>query len=154
MSRRGRKNWSNFEINKRICKQLILHRVWNDLSQTDLSKDIGTTFQQYQKNEKCANRIFAEQLISICNNRKWDLAIFQNANPEDTLDEWMKKDYRGIAILDTSSLKSYYGENKYNKIKNAWKLLDTNGSKSYYGNVKDPDPDHISNMKPIIPKGD
>ena len=143
MSRRGRKNWSNFEINKRICKQLILHRVWNDLSQTDLSKDIGTTFQQYQKNEKCANRIFAEQLISICNNRKWDLAIFQNANPEDTLDEWMKKDYPGIAI-----------PNKYTKIKNAWKLLDTNGFKSYYGNVKDHDPDHISNMKPIIPKGD
>ena len=116
--------------------------MWNDLSQTDLSKDIGTTFQQYQKNEKCANRIFAEQLISICNNRKWDLAIFQNANPEDTLDEWMSKDENKIS------------ETKYDKIKNAWKLLDTNGSKSYYGNVKDPDPDHISNMKPIIPKGD
>ena len=142
MSRRGRKTWSNFEINKRICKQLILHRVWNDLSQTDLSKDIGTTFQQYQKNEKCANRIFAEQLISICNNRKWDIALFGNINPEDTLDEWMKKDQNKIS------------ETKYTKIKNAWKLLDTNGSKSYYGNVKDPDPDHILNMKPIIPKGD
>ena len=142
MSRRGRKTWSNFEINKRICKQLILHRVWNDLSQTDLSKDIGTTFQQYQKNEKCANRIFAEQLISICNNRKWDLAIFQNANPEDTLDEWMKKDYPGIAI-----------PNKYTKIKNAWKLLDTNGSKSYYGN-KPYTYEGIPDMKPIIPKGD
>ena len=142
MSRRGRKTWSNFEINKRICKQLILHRVWNDLSQTDLSKDIGTTFQQYQKNEKCANRIFAEQLISICNNRKWDIALFGNINPEDTLDEWMKKDQNKIS------------ETKYTKIKNAWKLLDINGSKSYYGNVKDPDPDHISNMKPIIPKGD
>ena len=141
MSRRGRKNWSNFEKTKRICKQLILHRVWNDLSQTDLSKDIGTTFQQYQKNEKCANRIFAEQLISICNNRKWDIAIFQNANPEDTLDEWMKKDYP----LDPTP-------NKYTKIINAWKLLDANAGKNYYGNVSDPD--HISNMKPIIPKGD
>ena len=147
MSRRGRKNWNNLEINKRICKQLILHRIWNDLTQTDMSKDIGTTFQQYQKNEKCANRIFAEQLISICNNRKWDLAIFQNANPEDTLDEWMKKDYPKTAY-------PWIVPNKYTKIKNAWKLLDTNGSKSYYGNVKDPDPDHISNMKPIIPKGD
>ena len=141
MSRKGRKNWSNFEVNKRICKQLILHRVWNDLSQTDLSKDIGTTFQQYQKNEKCANRIFAEQLISICNNRKWDLAIFQNANPEDTLDEWMSKDENKIS------------ETKYDKIKNAWKLLDTNGSKSYYGN-KPYTYEGIPDMKPIIPKGD
>ena len=78
MSRRGRRNWSNLEINKRICKQLILHRIWNKLSQSNLAEDIGTTFQQYQKVERCYNRIFAEQLISICNNRKWDISIFNN----------------------------------------------------------------------------
>ena len=143
MSRRGRKNWSNFEKTKRICKQLILHRVKDDLSQTNLSEDIGTTFQQYQKHEKCRNRIYGEQLSSIFDKRKWSSEVIMMADPETTLDEWMRKDYPGIAI-----------PNKYTKIKNAWKLLDTNGFKSYYGNVKDPDPDHISNMKPIIPKGD
>ena len=49
--------------------------------------DIGTTFQQYQKVERCYNRIFAEQLISICNNRKWDLAV-----------------------LDKTAQRNYYGE--------------------------------------------
>ena len=143
MSRRGRKTWSNFEVNKRICKQLILHRVKDDLSQTNLGEDIGTTFQQYQKHEKCRNRIYGEQLVSIFENRKWNPEIIMMADPEATLDEWIKS-------IPDSEIKT----RKIVKIKNAWKLLDTNGSKSYYGNVKDHDPDHISNMKPIIPKGD
>ena len=137
MSRRGRRNWSNFETNKRICKQLILHRVWNNLTQTDMSKDIGTTFQQYQKVEKCSNRIYGEQLASICKNRGWNPEVIMMTDSKDTLDEWMKKDYP----LDPTP-------NKYTKIINAWKLLDANAGKNYYGNVSDPD--DISNMKPII----
>ena len=143
MSRRGRRNWSNLEINKKICKQLILHRIWNGLSQTNLSEDIGTTFQQYQKVEKCSNRIYGEQLASICKNRGWSPEVIMMTDSKDTLDEWIKS-------IPDSEIKT----RKIVKIKNAWKLLDTNGPKSYYGNVKDPDPDHISNMKPIIPKGD
>ena len=34
---------------KNYAKHLILHRVWNKLSQSDLAKDIGTTFQQIPK---------------------------------------------------------------------------------------------------------
>ena len=117
--------------------------MWNNLTQTNLGEDIGTTFQQYQKIEKCRNRIYGEQLVSIFENRKWNPEIIMMADPEATLDEWIKS-------IPDSEIKT----RKIVKIKNAWKLLDTNGSKSYYGNVKDHDPDHISNMKPIIPKGD
>ena len=59
-------------------------RLEKNLTQTDLAMDIGTTFQQYQKVEKCYNRIFAEQLMSICNNRHWDISIF-NSDPHETL---------------------------------------------------------------------
>ena len=121
MSRRGRKNWSNLEINKRICKQLILHRIWNKLSQSNLAEDIGTTFQQYQKVERCYNRIFAEQLISICNNRKWDISIF-NSDPHETLKEWFKREYGNAIIPD-----------KYTKIKKSWDILDQTAQKNYYG---------------------
>ena len=121
MSRRGRRNWSNLEINKRICKQLILHRIWNKLSQSNLAEDIGTTFQQYQKVEKCYNRIFAEQLISICNNRKWDISIF-NADPHETLKEWFKRDYGNAIIPD-----------KYTKILRSWDVLDKSAQRNYYG---------------------
>jgi len=122
MSRRGRRNWSNLEINKRICKQLILHRVWNELSQKTLAKDIGATYQQYQKVEKCYNRIFAEQLISICNNRKWDISIF-NADPYETLKEWFKRDYGD----------SLTRPDKYNKIIRVWDVLDKSAQRNYYG---------------------
>ena len=111
-----------------------------------MSKDIGTTFQQYQKVEKCSNRIYGEQLASICKNRKWDPEVIMMTNSEDTLDEWMIKDYPLKQNWITSEGRVI--PNKYTKIKNAWKLLDTNAGKNYYGNVSDPD--DISNMKPII----
>ena len=125
MSRRGRRNWSNLEINKRICKQLILHRIWNKLSQSNLAEDIGTTFQQYQKVERCYNRIFAEQLISICNNRKWDVSIIAKADPKETLDEWINRDYA------TFKYKNY--PDKYHKIMRSWDILDKSAQRNYYG---------------------
>ena len=130
MSRRGRRNWSNLEINKRICKQLILHRVWNGLSQSNLAEDIGTTFQQYQKVERCYNRIFAEQLISICNNRKWDISIF-NANPYETMEEWMNRDYPLVKLSNNST--GTIIPDKYTKIKKSWNLLDQTAQRNYYG---------------------
>ena len=134
MSRRGRRNWSNLEINKRICKQLILHRVWNKLSQSDLAMDIGTTFQQYQKVERCYNRIFAEQLISICNNRKWDISIF-NSDPHETLKEWFRKDYGDNSVTP----------DKYTKIKRSWDILDQTAQRNYYG--EEPIPFVVDNIQ-------
>jgi transcriptional regulator with XRE-family HTH domain len=125
MSRRGRKNWSNLEINKRICKQLILHRVWNRLSQKDLAKDIGTTFQQYQKVEKCYNRIFAEQLVSICTNRGWKEEVICQADPYKTIEEWMKRDY-------PNNIKTVVPD-RYTKIKRVWDVLDKSAQRNYYG---------------------
>ena len=135
MSRRGRRNWSNLEINKKICKQLILHRVWNDLPQRAIAKDIGTTFQQYQKVEKCYNRIFAEQLISICNNRHWDISIF-NSDPYETLKEWINRDYvrkdaKGNVIESASE--HYPIPDKIVKIRKCWDVLDKSASRNYFG---------------------
>ena len=122
MSRRGRRNWSNLEINKKICKQLILHRIWNGLSQSNLAEDIGTTFQQYQKVERCYNRIFAEQLVSICKNRGWKTEVICEADPYETLKEWFKHDYGNAIIPD-----------KYTKILRSWDVLDKNAQRNYYG---------------------
>ena len=126
MSRRGRRNWSNLEINKRICKHLILHRIWNGLPQRAIAKDIGTTFQQYQKVERCYNRIFAEQLISICNNRHWDISIF-NSDPYETLKEWIDKDYGGITLSREPM------PDKVIKIRESWNRLDKTAQRNYYG---------------------
>ena len=124
MSRRGRRNWSNLEINKTICKQLILHRVWNGLSQSKLAEDIGTTFQQYQKVEKCHNRLFAEQLASICKNRGWRSEIIMEADPKETLKEWFTRDYGDNSLVTPD---------KYNKIIRCWDVLDKSAQRNYYG---------------------
>ena len=136
MSRRGRRNWSNLEINKRICKQLILHRIWNKLSQRNLAEDIGTTFQQYQKVEKCYNRIFAEQLISICNNRHWDISIF-NSDPYETLKEWMNRDYPFKDNPYIEGASSQIIPDKVIKIKAFWDKLDKTAQRNYYGDMSD-----------------
>ena len=127
MSRRGRKNWSNLEANKKICKQLILHRIWNKLSQSNLAEDIGTTFQQYQKVEKCYNRIFAEQLVSICKNRGWKTEVLCEADPEETLKEWIDRDYTGITLSREAM------PDKVIKIRESWNKLEQVAAKNYYG---------------------
>ena len=57
---------------KQIAGQLLLHRMWNGLSQEKVAEVIDVTFQQYQKVEKCENRCLAEQLLAICDNYNWD----------------------------------------------------------------------------------
>jgi len=133
MSRRGRRNWSNLEINKRICKQLILHRIWNELPQRAIAKDIGTTFQQYQKVERCYNRIFAEQLVSICKNRGWKEEIICRADPKETLKEWMDKDYPFKENPNIKGTESQSIPDKYYKIMRSWDVLDKSAQKNYYG---------------------
>ena len=68
--RSRRKNFRFLMNAKQIAGQLLLHRMWNGLSQEKVADVIGVTFQQYQKVEKCENRCLAEQLLAICRYRK------------------------------------------------------------------------------------
>ena len=119
MGRRARKNWNNLEISKKIAKQLVLHRLWNELPQRELAKDINASFQQYQKLEKCISRIFAEQLVSICNNRKWDSSVILQGNPEDTIREWIKEFNDALP-------------HKYYKVINQWEMIDKSAENNYF----------------------
>ena len=53
-----RKSDKQLEILKQIAKQLLLHRVWNGKNQESIANILGVSFQQYQKVEKCENRIY------------------------------------------------------------------------------------------------
>ncbi len=97
---------------KQIAKQLILHRLWNGLTQEKIASTLGVTFQQYQKLEKCENRLYAEQLIAICNKYNWDPAIIMMADPVGTLNEWEENKPRhqraGIDSAVTRIHKKFY----------------------------------------------
>ena len=83
-----RKNFMFLKNAKQIAGQLLLHRMWNGLSQEKVAEKIGVTFQQYQKVEKCENRCMAEQLLEICNAFDWDPRTILKADPVKTLDAW------------------------------------------------------------------
>ena len=106
---------------------MLLHRVWNGLSQSNIADVLGVTFQQYQKIERCQNRVYAEQLLCICKNFKWDPAIVMLADPVATLNEWeenkprngkaginssLKKIYKKFYAIDNNAWKYYYNERK------------------------------------------
>ena len=121
MSRR--KRFNRLPEAKQLAKQLLLHRVWNGLSQSNIADVLGVTFQQYQKIERCQNRVYAEQLLCICKKLKWDPTIIMLADPIDTLNEWEENKPRsGKAGID-SSLK---------KIHKKFYEIDNNASKNYF----------------------
>ena len=114
---------------KQLAKMLLLHRMWYGKNQQSIADIIGVTFQQYQKIEKCENRIFAHQLLDICKTNNWDIDVIANGNPYVTLDEWSRNKNRteasGINNTDANIL------NKFNKIddrayKNYFKLTQNN----------------------------
>lgn len=81
-----RKKFNFLNEAKQIAKQLIIHRMWNGLSQESVANILGISFQQYQKVEKCENRCLAEQLLKICNELNWDAGTILHQDPLQTLD--------------------------------------------------------------------
>jgi transcriptional regulator with XRE-family HTH domain len=124
-----RKNERQISIAKQLAKMLMLHRMWHGKNQQSIADIIGVTFQQYQKIEKCENRLFAHQLLDICKSNKWDIDLVANGDPYVTLDEWSRNrkraDVSGINNTDANIL------NKFNKIderayKNYFRLTQNN----------------------------
>ena len=85
-----RKKFNRLPEAKQLAKQLLLHRVWHGYSQENIAEVLDVTFQQYQKIERCENRLYAEQLLAICKHFKWDPSIIMLTDPRATLDEWVE----------------------------------------------------------------
>ena len=123
MSRR-KKTYTDYEIIKNIAKILVLHRVWNGLSQTNIAKDLNVSFQQVQKYEKCINEISWGKGINLCMKRKWDISLFMNDKPESILEEW-------ISVSNYSEKMSPYPL-RANQIMKKWAQIDRVGEDNYY----------------------
>ena len=121
--RKKRHNAENLILAKLLAKHLILHRIWNGLTQNDLAFDISVSHQQYQKVESVVNDPFYVQISRIFKNRGWSKEVLE-ADPYAVLDEWLKRDY--------GNLESWALPDKYHKIIDAWKLLDLKAEKNYY----------------------
>ena len=133
--RKRRKNEENLILAKLIAKHLIMHRIWNGLSQKKIAvEDLQVTHQQYQKFESCTNDILYIQVARIFKNRGWSTEIL-GSNPYEVLNEWIKRDYtRQDEQGNTIEYSSEHipKPDKLTKIENAWKLLDLKAEKNYY----------------------
>ena len=125
MSRRSRRDEINLDAAKKIAKNLIAHRIWNGLTQTQMGDTIGVSFQQYQKIEKCVNRVYAEDLEVICDNYRWDIAMMYSS-PEGILKEWCDRDY------PNAQKKPYQAE----CIERKWNNTETSADKNYRRRTK------------------
>ena len=119
-----KKAFNNYEINKNIAKTLVLHRVWNGYTQTQLAQCIKVSFQQIQKYERCINRLAAENLIDICRQKKWDIQLFLTDKPEAIFEEWCKQ-------------VPQYGEDtpypqRASQIQRSWDKIDLVSKQNYY----------------------
>ena len=118
-----RKKFNRLPEAKQLAKQLLLHRVWNGKSQSNIADVLEVTFQQYQKIERCENRLMAEQLLKICNTFNWDPSIIMLADPVATLNEWeQNKPRHQKAGIDSA----------VNRIHKKFYAIDVNAASRYY----------------------
>ena len=118
-----RKKFNRLPEAKQLAKQLLLHRVWSGKSQTNIADVLEVTFQQYQKIERCENRLMAEQLLKICKTFNWDPAIIMLADPVATLNEWeQNKPRHQKAGIDSA----------VSRIHKKFYAIDVNAASRYY----------------------
>ena len=70
----------------RIASMLVAHRYAKNLTQVQVSKKIGVTFQQVQKYERMINKITSDKLIDFCNSLDVKLQSFQDGDPYQVLE--------------------------------------------------------------------
>ncbi len=122
-----RKKFNRLPEAKQLAKQLLLHRVWNGKSQSNIADVLEVTFQQYQKIERCENRLMAEQLLKICKTFDWDPAIIMLADPVATLNEWeQNKPRHQKAGIDSA----------VNRIHKKFYAIDINAEHNYFNERK------------------
>ena len=118
-----RKKFNRLPEAKQLAKQLLLHRVWSGKSQSNIADVLEVTFQQYQKIERCENRLMAEQLLKICKTFDWDPAIIMLADPVATLNEWeQNKPRHQKAGIDSA----------VSRIHKKFYAIDVNAASRYY----------------------
>ena len=118
-----RKKFNRLPEAKQLAKQLLLHRVWNGKSQSNIADVLEVTFQQYQKIERCENRLMAEQLLKICKTFNWDPSIIMLADPVATLNELeQNKPRHQKAGIDSA----------VNRIHKKFYAIDVNAASRYY----------------------
>jgi len=104
------------EIDIHVGQRLRLARVLRGLSQDELGKKVGVTFQQIQKYERGANRVSAGRLVALAKALELEILFFfqeldetqtspQRALPLNSLSEEDFDIVDALTKIDNSKLK-------------------------------------------------
>ncbi|MGO6982569.1 helix-turn-helix domain-containing protein [Rhizobium leguminosarum] len=69
-------------VDRHIGQQIRIRRIQSDVSQSELAKGIGVSFQQLQKYERGINRVSASMLYEVASCLKVPVAAFFEGLPE------------------------------------------------------------------------
>ena len=84
---------------ERMCKHLVLQRVWHNKTQSDVGNVVGCTFQQIQKWEKGINRITIDQVCYLYKQMGWNI-ISIIRDPQELLDFYVNRDRTSTDHID------------------------------------------------------
>lgn len=109
------------EINKIIGLKLKLKRKESNLSQRQLGKNVGLTFQQIQKYEKGVNNISITNLYKFSKILNTDISYFinNNINNESNIINSIEKTNNNPEIKELNKVIGYYNKIKDKKIRNS-----------------------------------
>jgi transcriptional regulator with XRE-family HTH domain len=68
---------TNREYNLQIGQHLKRLRTQSKLTQSNVGDQVFVCFQQVQKWEKGSNKIFAHQLLKLCELNNWNITEFK-----------------------------------------------------------------------------
>ena len=68
---------SKTEVNYKIGQNIKRLRKQSKLTQSNLGDQLSVSFQQIQKFENGSNRIFAHQLLQLCELNHWNIDEFK-----------------------------------------------------------------------------
>lgn len=92
-------------VDEYVGSRVRLKRLEKNLTQHQLAKNIGITFQQIQKYEKGVNRISSSKLFEIANALKVPVTYFFDGMPNSKYEYKSNDNY--VALLDSA-------KNEYN----------------------------------------
>ncbi len=134
MARRKRRTVAEYgphPVDVHIGGRVRLRRILLGMSQTDLGKALGVTFQQCQKNESGFNRIGASRLYQLSHVLDVPLSYFFDDMPElgpdamPGLSETKREDYEPDPLVkrETLELVRAYYRNRDPKVRNALRRM-------------------------------
>lgn len=97
------------EYYQELGKRLVEIRDKNKLTQREVAKEMGITFQQYQKYESGVNRIPTKALVAFCNLTKYNISKITGCSVKDYDTMYKENVVQHYNTHNNTTVNHYYG---------------------------------------------